>query len=146
MRPLLLFVHLAGAIVWIGGMVFAQFCLRPAAAQMLAPPQRLPLMAAALERFLRLVTLAVLALLASGGALLGAPQGAPAAWLAMAALGVVMALVFVLVRWVQFPRLQRHVAAAEWPQAAQAMDAVRRLVAVNLVLSVATVAAAVAAR
>lgn len=146
MRPLLLFVHLAGAIVWIGGMVFAQFCLRPAAAQMLAPPQRLPLMAAALERFLRLVTLAVLALLASGGALLGAPQGAPAAWLAMAALGLVMALVFVLVRWVQFPRLQRHVAAAEWPQAAQAMDAVRRLVAVNLVLSVATVAAAVAAR
>lgn len=146
MRPLLLFVHLAGAIVWIGGMVFAQFCLRPAAAQTLAPPQRLPLMAAALERFLRLVTLAVLALLASGGALLGAPQGAPAAWLAMAALGLVMALVFVLVRWVQFPRLQRHVAAAEWPQAAQAMDAVRRLVAVNLVLSVATVAAAVAAR
>lgn len=146
MRPLLLFVHLAGAIVWIGGMVFAQFCLRPAAAQTLAPPQRLPLMAAALERFLHLVTLAVLALLASGGALLGAPQAAPAAWLAMAALGVVMALVFVLVRWVQFPRLQRHVAAAAWPQAAQAMDAVRRLVAVNLVLSVATVAAAVAAR
>lgn len=146
MRPLLLFVHLAGAIVWIGGMVFAQFCLRPAAAQTLAPPQRLPLMAAALERFLRLVTLAVLALLASGGALLGAPQGAPAAWLAMALLGVAMALVFGLVRWVQFPRLQRHVAAAEWPQAAQAMDAVRRLVAFNLILSVATVAAAVAAR
>jgi len=142
----MLFLHLAGAIVWIGGMVFALACLRPAAVQTLAPPQRLPLMAAALGRFLNLVALSVLLILASGGALLGAPQGAPAGWLVMAALGVLMTLPIVLVRAVHFPRLQRHVAAAEWPQAAAALEAVRRWVALNLVLSVATVAAAVAAR
>jgi uncharacterized membrane protein len=146
MRPLLLFVHLAAAMVWIGGMFFTLFCLRPAAAQTLAPPQRLPLMAAAMARFLRAVAVAVLLILASGGALLGAPQGAPAGWLVMAGLGVVMSGVFVVVFAVHAPRLQRHVAAAEWPAAAAALEAVRRLVALNLVLSVATVAAAVAAR
>ncbi len=146
MRPLLLFLHLAGAVVWIGGMFFALLCLRPAAVQTLPPPQRLPLMAAALTRFLRWVALAVLLILASGGALLGPPQGAPAGWLVMAGLGVVMSGVFVVAWAVQLPRLQRHVAAAEWPAAAGALEAIRRLVTLNLVLSAATLAAAVAAR
>ena len=43
LRPLLLFLHLAGVIVWVGGMFFAYFCLRPAAVRVLQPPQRLPL-------------------------------------------------------------------------------------------------------
>ncbi len=146
MRPLLLFVHLAAAMAWIGGMFFTLFCLRPAAIQTLPPPQRLPLMAAALARFLRAVAVAVVLILASGGALLGSPQGAPAGWLAMAVLGVVMSGVFVVIRAVHAPRLQRHVAAAEWPAAAAALEGLRRLVALNLVLSVATVAAAVAVR
>ena len=31
MRQLLVFIHLAGVIVWVGGMVFAHFFLRPVA-------------------------------------------------------------------------------------------------------------------
>lgn len=146
MRLLLLFAHLAAAAVWIGGMAFALFCLRPAAAQTLAPPQRVPLMAAALARFMRLVAAAVLLILASGGALLGPPQGAPAGWLAMAALGVLMALVFVVVWQVELPRLQRHAAAAEWPQSAAVLERIRKAVALNLLLSLVVLAAAVSAR
>jgi len=51
MTELWLFLHFAAVVVWIGGMVFAHFCLRPAALATLQPPQRLPLMAAALGRF-----------------------------------------------------------------------------------------------
>ena len=31
-------------VVWIGGMFFAHYCLRPAAAEKLSPEQRLPLL------------------------------------------------------------------------------------------------------
>ena len=42
MRSILLLLHLSGVIVWVGGMFFAHFCLRPVAALQLPPPQRLP--------------------------------------------------------------------------------------------------------
>ena len=50
-RQILLFVHLAGAITWLGGMFFAYFCLRPAAVEVLDPPKRLPLWVATFARF-----------------------------------------------------------------------------------------------
>jgi uncharacterized membrane protein len=47
----LLLLHLLAAIVWLGGMAFVHFALRPAAETILEPPQRVPLMVAALRRF-----------------------------------------------------------------------------------------------
>ena len=38
--PELLFIHVVDAILWVGGMFFAYFCLRPAAAETLDPPKR----------------------------------------------------------------------------------------------------------
>lgn len=145
---LLLLAHLAGVIVWVGGMFFAHFCLRPAAVALLAPPQRLPLMAAALGRFLRYTAWAVLAVLASGFVMLGAVgmKGAPLGWHIMLGLGVVMAALFGHVYFALYPRLKRHAAASDWPAAAKALDGVRRLVALNLGLSVLTLLAAVAGR
>ena len=43
--------HLLAVIVWVGGMAFVLFCLRPAA-RVLEPPVRIALMHAALRRFL----------------------------------------------------------------------------------------------
>ncbi len=48
----LLLLHLLAVVAWVGGMFFAHFCLRPAAVEVLEPPARLPLMLAALRRFL----------------------------------------------------------------------------------------------
>ena len=45
------FVHVLSIIVWVGGMVFAHFFLRPAA-QALEPPLRVRLMHDVLQRFL----------------------------------------------------------------------------------------------
>ena len=51
-------LHVLAIVVWIGGMVFAHFFLRPAAMQ-LPPPQRIPLMHGALQRFFSAVLVAV---------------------------------------------------------------------------------------
>lgn len=147
-RQALLLVHLLGACAWIGGMFFAHFCLRPAAAEALAPAQRLPLWTATLARFLRYTAVAVVALLASGFALLldRGFRDAPPGWHAMLALGLVMSAVFAYVWLALYPRLRTRCAAAQWPDAADALGRIRRLVTLNLALGVCVIAAAVSAR
>lgn len=148
LRQLLILLHLAGAIAWIGGMFFAHFCLRPAALEVLEPPKRLPLWSATFARFLPYMAVAVLVILATGFALLlevGFRQ-APLGWHAMLALGLAMAAVFARVYLSLFPRLRGHCAAADWPAAAAVLNGIRRLVTLNLVLGVCTVVAAVSAR
>ncbi len=82
MRYVLLLLHVAGVIVWIGGMFFAHFCLRPVATTQLPPPQRLPLLAAVLGRFFVSVAVCVVAILASGFAMMIAAGfgNAPVHW------------------------------------------------------------------
>ncbi len=144
----LLLLHLLGAITWVGGMFFAYFCLRPAAADTLQPPQRLPLWSATLQHFLRYTALAVLLVLASGLAMffrLGF-HAAPAGWHIMFALGLLMAALFSYVFFVLHPRLRGHCSTSAWPAAAQALNAIRRLVAINMALALCVVVAAVSAR
>ena len=61
LHHLMLFVHLAGVIVWVGGMSFAHFCLRPASLT-LPPPQRLALWHGVFSRFFPIVWLALAAI------------------------------------------------------------------------------------
>jgi uncharacterized membrane protein len=148
LRQLLLFLHLISAMAWLGGMFFAYFCLRPAAVEVLDPPKRLPLWVATFARFLPYMTVAVLLLLGTGLAML-LPVGfgqAPGGWHAMLALGLVMAAVFAYVYWVLFPKLRADCSATAWPAAAQTLNRIRQLVALNLWLGVLVVAAAVSAR
>ena len=148
LRQLLLLVHLLAAFAWVGGMFFAHFCLRPSAAEVLDPPNRLKLLNATFARFLRYTALAVTLLLVTGGWLL-AQVGfahAPIGWHVMLALGLVMTAVFARVYLVLFPRLREACAAGTWPVAAEALQGMRRLVAWNLALGLCTVAAAVFAR
>lgn len=148
MRSILLLLHLLGAIVWIGGMFFAHFCLRPSALETLQPPQRLPLWAATLGRFLDYTGIAVIAILLSGIALLAQADvsAAPAGWHAMAVIGVVMAGVYAYIRFALYPRFRARSDGAQWPDAAAVLNRIRLLVTVNLGLGVCTVLAAVAAR
>ena len=116
--------HVLSIIVWIGGMVFAHFFLRPAA-QSLEPPQRLRLMHDVLQRFLGAVSVAVVVVLVSGLWMIGnvarqAVQSGgsfamPLDWTFMATLGIVMMAIFGHIRFALFRRLQRAVAASDWP-------------------------------
>ena len=141
MRPFLLLLHLAGVIVWVGGMFFAHFCLRPAAAAQLPPPQRLPLLAAVLGRFFTTVAASIVAIMASGFALIGATGFglAPIHWHAMSGIGLLMAVIFGVIYFLHYPRLKADVAAQDWPAAGAAMNRIRLLVATNLLLGALTV-------
>jgi uncharacterized membrane protein len=86
LHHLMLFVHLAGVIVWVGGMSFAHFCLRPASLRC-RRPSGWPCGTACSARFFPIVWLALAAIVGSGFAMLlavGFAQ-APLAWHAMAA-------------------------------------------------------------
>ena len=71
---------------------------------------------------------------------------APVGWHIMLALGLLMAAVFTYIYLVLFPRLRERCAASAWPAAAQSLNSIRRLVALNLVLGLCVVVAAVSAR
>lgn len=140
---LALMLHLLGAVIWIGGMFFAYLALRPSAAELLQPPQRLPLWSATLGRFFRWVWVSAGLVLGSGFYMFSVIAGAgrpPLHVHAMLYIGVLMTLIFVYVFFSPFPALQRAVASQDWQQAAVALNQVRIAVAVNLSLGLANIA------
>lgn len=148
MTDLARWLHVLGVTVWVGGMFFAYLALRPAAAQVLEPPQRLPLWAATLGRFFRWVWIAVALILASGAHLMVALGGRHAplyAW-AMFLIGSAMMLIFAHVFFAAFRRLERAVAATDWKAGGAALGQIRKLVGLNLVLGLVTITIATAGR
>ena len=143
MESLLAFVHVSSATVWVGGMFFMQFCLRPAA-MALPPPQRVPLLADALGRFVRWIALAVVLLWATGIARFWqvGPANAPPGWHAMAGIAAVMTVVFLVIAHAVLPKVRAAVAEQRYPDAAAGLGRIRTLVMVNLALGLATIAAA----
>lgn len=144
MNRILVLLHLLAVIAWIGGMFFAHVCLRPVAAAQLPPPLRLPLLAAILGRFFAVVGWALLVLWGSG-IIRFAKAGAaiPANWLAMAGIAAVMTVILGLIVFRFHRPMVAAVTAGDWPKAGMAMNAIRKLVLVNLLLGVLTVAVAV---
>jgi uncharacterized membrane protein len=137
-------IHLLGVIVWVGGMFFAVACLRPAAAA-LDPPARVALMRDALGRFLNIVAVAAVLVLVSGVWMIatasrisvnaGIGFNMPIDWHVMVTLGVVMIAVFGYIRFALFAEVGRAAAAREWPAAGAALNRIRLLVLVNLLLA-----------
>lgn len=142
MRHLFLFLHLAAAIFWMGGMALLVLAVRPALGT-LEPPQRLPVLAGVLRRFFVVVALSIAVLLATGlRLLLPAPQGAaPPGWHAMAALGVAMMLVFAYLFFVPYRRFRGALAAADWKSAGAAAQRITLLAKLNLGLGWLAIAA-----
>jgi uncharacterized membrane protein len=127
-------LHVMGVVVWVGGMFFAHVALRPAV-QSLAPPERLPLLAAALSRFIAWVAVAIVAIVASGFAMVAM----------MGAVGYhvhAMIVIYAYIVAVPLRILRGGVSARDWPRAGPAMQRIRQLVAVNLVLGVVVIAVA----
>jgi uncharacterized membrane protein len=143
MRNLALFLHLAAAIFWMGGMAFTVLALRPAAHAQLQPPVRLPLMVQVLRRFFVVVIVAIVVLLATGQWLMMQVPGGetPRGWHAMAGLGVLMMLVFGHLFFAPWRRLQAAVAGQDWPEGGRRMNQIALLVKVNLGLGWLAIAA-----
>jgi uncharacterized membrane protein len=133
-----LFLHLLASTVWVGGMFFAHFALRPAALA-LDPAKRLPLWVSVFDRFLPVVWVAVILLLFTGYWIIfriGGFAVAPLYMHLMSGIGVVMAAIFMYIYFVPYPRLRLAVAAADWPAGAAQLARIRAWVGTNLVLGI----------
>ena len=136
MVTLIKFFHIAAAIVWMGGLAFMLFALRPAAAATLAPPQRLPLIAATLQKFFVIVWGMIAVLLLSGTAMLLAVgfKNAPTGWHVMFGIGLLMFALFGHLYFGPYKRLAGAVAAADWPAGGAQVQKIASLAMVNFVL------------
>ncbi len=146
MSNLLYVLHLLGAVIWVGGMAFALLCLRPAAHETLEGPQRLALMQAVFGRFFRIVWHAMPIILLTGWALLfgwyGGFRGAGWHVHVMHLTGLIMAAVFVAIALLPWRQFRTALAAGDRPRAVAAMERIRVLVLLNLLLGAATVSVA----
>ena len=141
--------HLLAIVVWIGGMVFAYFFLRPATLA-LEPPVRVRWLHDALGRFFTAALISAVIVLASGVWMLGrvakqsVQSGAgfdmPLSWTIMAVLGVVMVGIFGHIRFALYKRLSKAVAASNWADGGIALASIRTWVAINLSIGVLIIA------
>jgi uncharacterized membrane protein len=140
-------LHLAAGIVWLGGMAFMLFALRPTLLAQLEGSARLAFLAQVLRRFFAIVLGAIAVLLLSGLHLYGAGAKAvgmasiPLGWHLMAGLGITMILVFGHIYFVGFKGLQRAIAQANGPLAASKAAQIHKMVVLNFILGCAAVAA-----
>ena len=138
----MLLVHLLAVVIWVGGMIFALFCLRPAAIVILPPPQRVPLMHAALGRFFSMVIMAIAVIIATGVTMIVSVgmKNIPVTWMWMTLLGAVMMTIFFHLRAAPFRRLARCIAAEDWPVATRQLEQIRLGVMLNLAIGLSIIA------
>ena len=137
------FLHLSGAIVWLGGMAFMLWALRPVATAQLQPPTRLPVLAGVLTRFFSVAWISVGLLALTGATMLGSVgmKNAPMGWHLMMGIGLLMFAIFGHLYFGPFSRMKKAVAQADWPQAGQQMAKIHPLVVVNFALGWLAIAA-----
>ncbi len=139
---LMLFLHVLGVVVWVGGMFFAYMALRPVAASVLEPPQRLTLWAGVFGKFFPWVWVSVVLILLSGLDMLMRVGGAAAPHyvMTMLVLGVVMMLIYAHVFFASYKKLKRAVGQQDWKAGGAALAKIRRLIGINLVIGLVTIA------
>lgn len=138
-------VHVLSIVLWVGGMIFAHFFLRPAVLR-LETAQRLALMQDVLDRFFKAVLVSSVLALVTGYWMIGrvAKQTVqsggsfqmPISWWFMAVVGTLMVAIFMHIRFALFRRLTDAVKFAMPEKAAAALASIRHWVMTNLVLGV----------
>jgi uncharacterized membrane protein len=137
-------LHLISAIVWMGGMTFMLFALRPTVIALMEPQPRARLMGEVWRRFFAIVAVAAVVLFATGTHLYtsafkaakaaGGAGSVPLGWNLMLVFGMLMILLFGHIYFAGFRKFNRAVAAAEWPVAAKVAGQIHRMVLINFAL------------
>ncbi len=150
LSAIMLVLHIAAVVIWVGGMIFAHQMLRPVVADVLEPPQRLKVWGGVFGRFFPWVWAAVITLPVTGWVMietvLGGAENMPVYVHIMYSLGLIMMVIFAHLFFGPYKRLKTHVAAEAWPDAAAALAKIRRLVGINILLGLATIATAAGGR
>lgn len=138
-------LHQIATIVWIGGMFFAHFALRPTIRQTLEPPARIQVALGVFRRFFPWVWASIVTLWISG------------LWIAievfqktvglhvhvMIGIALVMTLVFIYLYVVPYRKMRDSVEDENWRRASAKFSGIRKLMALNLVLGLTTATVAV---
>jgi len=142
MLSLMKMIHLLAIVVWVGGMFFAYVVLRPSAAEVLQPPERLRLWDRVFSQFFNWVWLAVFLVLVSGFYMIYIYGGFAHIRLyinLMLTLGVVMILIYTYVYFKCYVQFNRFVSKQDWPGAGAMLATIRKLVGTNLSIGLLTI-------
>jgi uncharacterized membrane protein len=143
-------LHVIAAIIWVGGMFFAHMILRPSAVQVLEPPLRLQLWVQVFKRFFFWVWLSIAVVLATGYWMVFGFYGGFANIGThihiMHGLGILVVLIFMHVFFAPYRKLRHAVVVEDYPEGANRLAQIRKLVGFNILLGLATAAVAVAGR
>jgi uncharacterized membrane protein len=126
-------LHLLCAVLWVGGMFFAYFVLRPGMAAIEAP-QRMLLHTRVFKRFFMIIWHAMPVILLTGFAMLGfigGLAGAPWQIHAMMGLGLLMSAVFLVIYFGPYRQFRR---TTDRNRMASSLDNIRKLIGLNLIL------------
>lgn len=139
-------LHLLAAVLWVGGMFFAYAILRPAAVDVLQPPERLKLWSNVFRRFFTWVWGAVGLILLTGFYMVyqyGGMAHVAHHIHAMFLLGVVMTVIYAYVFFGLYIPLSLLVDKGQWKEAGELLGKIRKMVAINLSLGVVTISVGV---
>ena len=129
-------LHLLAAVIWVGGMFFAYMALRPAAARVLEPPQRLQLWVHVFKLFFIWVWLSIITVLATGYwmlfAVFGGFANAGMHIHLMHGAGIVMVLIYLHVFFAPYRRLRHAVIVQDYQEGGKRLAQIRKLIALNL--------------
>lgn len=143
-------LHMLATVVWVGGMFFAYMALRPVAASLLDPPQRLPLWSKVFDRFFPWVWTAVIILSTTGlwmvYSVFGGFGHVGLYVQLMTALGTLMILLFLHVFFVPYRRMKTALAANDLPEAGRRLGQIRMIIGINLILGLIVTVVASAGR
>ncbi len=149
-HSVLLALHALSAVLWVGGMFFAYMVLRPSAAALLQPPERLTLWATVFGRFFPWVWASVVLLPATGYwmifSVMGGMAGAPVYVHIMNGLGIVMILIYLHVFFAPYRRLRKAILAQDWQRGGASLNQIRLLVGTNTLLGLIVIAVATGGR
>lgn len=143
-------LHMLGAVLWVGGMYFVLFVLRPSLPQLEPASERPKLMRRVAGRFFPMVALSIIVILVTGHLMIetrfGGFEGLPLYIHLMMGLGWLMVILFAyLYRW-PWGDFRRAVDQGDLESAPRHLERIRHIILVNLVLGVIVVAIAATGR
>lgn len=127
--------HLIFAVIWVGGMFFAVYVMRLAAAPM-EPPDRIGLWERGFQKFFPWVWCSIIILPLTGYYMAFAAYGGfanlPIPYHLMHGLGWIMIAIFLHLWFAPYKRFKAHIAGGNIPEAAKNLNSIRLLVTTNL--------------
>lgn len=140
-------LHQIAAIIWIGGMFFAHFALRPTIKRSLAPPERIQVALGVFRRFFPWVWVCIATLWISGLWVIIDLQAQVSMHVhIMMGTALLMTLIFTFLFAFPYRRMKTAVDYENWRWASAKFSQIRKLMALNMLIGFFTVVVAVSGK